>query len=374
LSRPRSDTRRRAASSRSRRRAHPAGPHDLARKVKIRLRTKAWPNQVGYRAFADEFWPEKPRTNVFQPEPGCSEPTFRGSQAEVGALALAMLLWAGAQIARGGEEARALLTALPTAEKQPEPRQVELAFAPDVLLEEAIDGYQVRLAPSALAEIRAHIRRNDRALDSALRDGGLLFGERDDATRVSGSARSPGRRRTRRARRRSSSAVSRASRTSATRSAGAASAASPSSAPGIRTRTYCRCRPTATSRHESDRALVRAGDPARAARDRRRRRRRTELGAYLFDRADLRPPHVIRAHLTPTAPEPAPAPARDVGLALSGGGFRALAFHLGCLRALNDRGVLERVFVVSGVSGGSLAAALYAYSDGELRGLRPPRR
>jgi predicted acylesterase/phospholipase RssA len=52
---------------------------------------------------------------------------------------------------------------------------------------------------------------------------------------------------------------------------------------------------------------------------------------------------------------------RDIGLALSGGGSRAAAFHLGCLRALNDRGLLPRMRVISGVSGGALLAALYAY-------------
>ncbi|HEX2653153.1 MAG TPA: patatin-like phospholipase family protein [Xanthobacteraceae bacterium] len=52
-----------------------------------------------------------------------------------------------------------------------------------------------------------------------------------------------------------------------------------------------------------------------------------------------------------------------IGLALSGGGSRAIAFHLGCLRALHDRGVLEKVELLSGVSGGSVIAALYAYSD-----------
>ena len=50
-----------------------------------------------------------------------------------------------------------------------------------------------------------------------------------------------------------------------------------------------------------------------------------------------------------------------IGLAISGGGFRATAFGLGCLRALHDRGVLDNVTVVSGISGGSLAAALWAY-------------
>ncbi len=55
--------------------------------------------------------------------------------------------------------------------------------------------------------------------------------------------------------------------------------------------------------------------------------------------------------------------AMTIGLALSGGGSRAMAFHLGCLRALHDRGILGKVSVLSGVSGGSVLAALYAYND-----------
>jgi NTE family protein len=50
-----------------------------------------------------------------------------------------------------------------------------------------------------------------------------------------------------------------------------------------------------------------------------------------------------------------------IGLALSGGGFRATAFGLGCLRALHDRDLLPRVRVVSGISGGGLLAAMWAY-------------
>jgi len=52
-----------------------------------------------------------------------------------------------------------------------------------------------------------------------------------------------------------------------------------------------------------------------------------------------------------------------IALALSGGGSRAIAFHLGCLRALNERGVLQKVSVISAVSGGSVIAGMYAYSD-----------
>jgi NTE family protein len=52
-----------------------------------------------------------------------------------------------------------------------------------------------------------------------------------------------------------------------------------------------------------------------------------------------------------------------IGLALSGGGSRAIAFHLGCLRALHERGILQKVSVISAVSGGSVIAGMYAYSN-----------
>ncbi|MGD9157730.1 MAG: patatin-like phospholipase family protein [Desulfobacteraceae bacterium] len=50
-----------------------------------------------------------------------------------------------------------------------------------------------------------------------------------------------------------------------------------------------------------------------------------------------------------------------IGLALSGGGSRAIAFHLGCLRALHDVGLLQKVNVLSTISGGSVIGAYYAY-------------
>jgi NTE family protein len=42
-----------------------------------------------------------------------------------------------------------------------------------------------------------------------------------------------------------------------------------------------------------------------------------------------------------------------------------MAFHLGCLRALNDLGLLERVGVLSTISGGSVIGAYYAYTPGK---------
>lgn len=54
---------------------------------------------------------------------------------------------------------------------------------------------------------------------------------------------------------------------------------------------------------------------------------------------------------------------KTLGLALSGGGSRAMAFHLGCFRALYDLGYLDKIDHISSVSGGSLFSALYCFYD-----------
>ena len=56
---------------------------------------------------------------------------------------------------------------------------------------------------------------------------------------------------------------------------------------------------------------------------------------------------------------------KRIGLALSGGGFRAAAFHLGVLRCLQQRGLLDKLDVFSCVSGGSIAGGVVAYHWGD---------
>lgn len=55
-----------------------------------------------------------------------------------------------------------------------------------------------------------------------------------------------------------------------------------------------------------------------------------------------------------------------IGLALSGGGSRAMAFHLGCLRALHNAGLIDRISTISAVSGGSVIASLYCSYPGDF--------
>jgi len=67
-------------------------------------------------------------------------------------------------------------------------------------------------------------------------------------------------------------------------------------------------------------------------------------------------------YLWRSEPEP-PSEAIDrreegIGLCLSGGGYRAMLFHLGALWRLNELGYLKRIKRVSSVSGGSITAAV----------------
>ena len=67
------------------------GTADLARKTKIEALRRGRLSQ-----FMDDFWPDRPRIS-FQPEPGCSEPTFIGAHAEVMGLVGAMADQVGAR-------------------------------------------------------------------------------------------------------------------------------------------------------------------------------------------------------------------------------------------------------------------------------------
>ncbi len=60
--------------------------------------------------------------------------------------------------------------------------------------------------------------------------------------------------------------------------------------------------------------------------------------------------------------------AKRIGLTLSGGGFRAAAFHLGVFRKLEVLGLLRDIDLLSCVSGGSIAGAVLAlnWGDGDV--------
>lgn len=54
---------------------------------------------------------------------------------------------------------------------------------------------------------------------------------------------------------------------------------------------------------------------------------------------------------------------KRIGLALSGGGYRASAFHLGTLRTLHKLNLLGKIDVISTISGGSITGAAYCLNQ-----------
>ncbi len=53
----------------------------------------------------------------------------------------------------------------------------------------------------------------------------------------------------------------------------------------------------------------------------------------------------------------------QLGISLSGGGYRATAYHLGTLKKLHAMNILEKATVISTISGGSITGAYYCLRE-----------
>jgi predicted acylesterase/phospholipase RssA len=332
---------------------------DVARQVKL-----ACARRGEFHGFLSEFWPKEARAKPFQPEPGCSDPTFTGSGAEVSALAASMLVCAAREL-RNGDRPYAVAHLITLALDHEGPREARLSFAPAQRVPGGKDG-EIRLARSAYSSMEGWIARGARMLGPTSETGGVVFGERDAACGVTwvdevigpppDSRCSPeefvcG-----------TQGVTDYCEEKHRRGRGSLEYLGmwhthPTQAP-IFSATDLIGMPDLLDASSSPLAQslllivghVVPGPPA--------------LGAFVFERSELERSDVSDVWLAaPTELKPEPAPPAAIGLALSGGGSRALAFHLGCLRALYDRGILQRTSVISSVSGGSLISALWAYGD-----------
>ena len=338
--------------------AYPGASEDALRQAKIACNVLP-----GLHEFADEFWPSKPRTDHFQPEPGCSDPTFRGATVEVAAICAGLLNLVALEIvADKSLSASAHFLALPGVAHRGR-REASITIDPPTVLTDGLGRYEIRLTPHALSEIRAWTARNDRANRHQDETGGVLVGRRDETTDIvwidaaggppPDSDASPLRFTC------GTSGVPSFLEEHAQRSSGES--------------TYLGMWHTHPSMPSTPSAVDVVGMVGLVASQEAREAvmlivggsHRTErLGAYVFNGDAIKRDGEVKLEITPQAATPTErpgAPIRDIGLALSGGGSRAVAFHLGCLRALHDRGVLPRIRVVSGVSGGGLMTGLYAY-------------
>ena len=335
---------------------HSGGPLDLVRRLKLEAcRSPKLSKSL------EAFWPRAASDDGFQPEPGCSEPTFIGSNADLAGLSARMLNSVARAIAKPGD----CHTGAGWLFEESGPVHA-FAWHSDHILRDKGRGYSVRVSSDAAREMRGWARRSARTSGAKIETGGLVFGELNEAAGVLWVSDVEG-----------PPPDSQAAEDRFTcGTEGMKEAAQ---------KRHCRFRgsvdcvgswhthPTSTP-HPSD---VDIAAVAQLLADSASSRRTClvlilsgnpdapTLGAQAF-RTKLSGENFIRLQrrAAATAPlGPQPKKPRNVGLALSGGGSRAIAFHLGCLRALHDLDLLTRVQVISSVSGGSVISAMYAYSS-----------
>jgi integrative and conjugative element protein (TIGR02256 family) len=157
--------------------------HDLDRRLKI-----AFANSPSGEPFLDEFWPDHAALNrLFQPEPGCSAPTFVGSAADMAILSARMLNVLSEWLDEGysnyarGFGMRVLQRPNVVAIV---PHEAEFRWTADEVSDDLQRGYQIRLSPTAKAQMLTWMKKSERNCGRDVETGGILFGQIDDFLKV----------------------------------------------------------------------------------------------------------------------------------------------------------------------------------------------
>jgi integrative and conjugative element protein (TIGR02256 family) len=157
--------------------------YDLDRRLKLEFARS--PN--GHHLL-EEFWPTKVEgSRLFQPEPGCSDPTFVGSAADIAVLTGRMLnvasLWLGRNVT---DRAYGFgMNVPPTPQTVAElPREAEFCWPTDAIYADPRHGYQIRLSSAARAAMLSWMRKSERLCGVDVETGGVLFGQIDDFLKV----------------------------------------------------------------------------------------------------------------------------------------------------------------------------------------------
>lgn len=345
---------------------HSGGPMDAVRRMKLEAC-----RDDRLKGHLDAFFPDPPPP-AFQPEPGCSDATFVGSAADAAMLSAAAVNFIGrALVEKTSDTASGCFLNASGDSKDRDSRVSEFGFSPDLVFLDPSSGYETRIDPAAWRTIQSWKNESGRVRGPDVETGGLLFGEMNELLRiiwVSDASGPPpdsqhaaeefvcGISGTEELNRAITVRTRKSSQYVGTWHTHPVSAAIPSG------RDLCAIDQLLLhSPVPADRLLLLIlGQP----------RQGPEVTASVFLRTEFESLHrtgnLMRAISRHSVPEDSGTPRRRVGLALSGGGSRAIAFHLGCLRALHDRRILPQLQVISTVSGGSVIGAMYAYGAGSF--------
>ena len=138
---------------------------------------------------ADDFFPATPRTDMFFPEPGCSAPTFTGGYTQTATLAGLLLnealILLGKHAGPGAAPCADSFASAVRIDADGAARGTSRTqWGPGISAVEDNLGYEVRLSPAAVTEMRTEARRGARVRGPLVETGGMLLGAVDDATGV----------------------------------------------------------------------------------------------------------------------------------------------------------------------------------------------
>lgn len=154
------------------------GAHHIARQAKLQAFAKDADHSL-----VKAFWPERESVKVFQPEPGCSEPTFIGSAADIDYHAAGLLNIGLSRIeSLAADDASLDLIAAPWVRTADSKRhRLSYAFKGYTRHSEQRHGYAVLRSDVAALDITSELKRIARTRSDKIETGGLIFGEIDDA-------------------------------------------------------------------------------------------------------------------------------------------------------------------------------------------------
>ncbi len=150
--------------------------YDIHRKAKILS------NSIStLSSFSEEFWPDKDSVTLFQPIPGCSDPTFIGSSADIMSLSAHMCNVLCGHLNEENPLTNARVNFINTSTGSP--KGFNHLFESDFSIK-IEEHYDVRIEPSALKEMKDIIKNSKTIKKKVCETGGLLFGQINDAAGV----------------------------------------------------------------------------------------------------------------------------------------------------------------------------------------------
>lgn len=157
------------------------GPHHIARQAKL----EAFAKHAGH-SLVKAFWPERETIKVFQPEPGCSAPTFIGSAADIDHHAAGLLNIGLSRIESLAPDAASLDLVAASWLRGDDIKRHRLSytFKGYARHSEQRHGYAVLRSDVAALDMTSELKRIARTRSDKIETGGLIFGEIDDAHQV----------------------------------------------------------------------------------------------------------------------------------------------------------------------------------------------